>query len=122
MTMTDRFGPGREAPPPRDPLAGIRQRFLRLADVHSAEVEILLEDAAIPAQADEALTAIGTIAHRVAGVAATLGFDGLGAAAARLDRQMVEARRQGALVLGDHEPLIGLFHAELENALDRGRS
>lgn len=106
---------------PRDPLAAIRQRFLTLADSYAVEVEILLEDAALPEQAAEALREIGAIAHRVAGVAATLGFETLGTLAARLDRQLHGALIGGPPALAAHEGLILQFHTALENLLDRAR-
>lgn len=114
--------PGKaHATPVRDPLAAIRQKFLVVADRYAAEVEILLEDAVIPDQTAEALHEIGGIAHRVAGVAATLGFDALGTLAMRLDRQLHGALAQGTPELAAHEGLIGQFHAALENLLDRTR-
>ncbi|WP_323042736.1 Hpt domain-containing protein [Gemmobacter sp.] len=105
----------------RDPLAAIRQKFLVVADRYAIELEILLEDAVIPDQTAEALRDIGGIAHRVAGVAATLGFEALGTLAARLDRQLNAALVDDTPVLAAHEGLIGQFHAALENLLDRGR-
>ena len=107
--------------PLRDPLAAIRQKFLVVADRYAIELEILLEDAVIPDQTAEALRDIGGIAHRVAGVAATLGFEALGTLAARLDRQLNAALVDDTPVLAAHEGLIGQFHAALENLLDRGR-
>lgn len=106
-------------PAPGDPLAAIRRRFLALADGYAVELEILLEDAADPAQTAEALREIGAIAHRVAGVAATLGFGPLGEIALRLDRQLGAGRPDGPPLLAPHAPLIGQFHAALESLLDR---
>lgn len=119
MSMSET--PGHSATTTRpDPLGAIRQRFLALADSYSVEIEILMEDAADPAQTAEALGEVGAIAHRVAGVAATLGFERLGDLAARLDRQLTEARRQGVLSVDSHDGLIREFHAAMEDLLERG--
>lgn len=104
----------------RDPLAGIRQRFLALAETYVIEVELLREDAADPAQAEEVISELASIAHRVAGVAATLGFAPLGEVAARLDGTLTRAKLNGNLTLTDHDALIGQFHIALNDAVTQG--
>ena len=104
----------------RDPLAGIRPRFLALVETYAIEVELLREDAADPAQAAEVISELASIAHRVAGVAATLGFAPLGDVAARLDGTLTRAKLNGNLDLTNHDALIGQFHTALNDAVAQG--
>ena len=110
--------PDPRAEPPKDPFFAIRQRFLTLAETYVLDIAMLRRAAESPAQLRESLTGIGLIAHRVSGVAATLGYDSLGQAAASLDRQLTQALLRGPLDLRTFDQPISIFHASLSNVLD----
>lgn len=78
---------------PSDPLAAIRQRFVATIGGHLQEIALLRRSAAGADERREALRSIGLIAHRVAGVAATLGFEDLGRIAAALDQNIGSAMK-----------------------------
>lgn len=72
-------------------LAEIRTRFTESLDGRLAELEtlfLMLEDCEDPRRV---LKEIGLRAHRIAGVAATLGYHGLGQAASSVDQMVAEA-------------------------------
>lgn len=101
-----------------DVLMPIRQRFLSMLEDYTIQISILHEDAEDPAELAEAMADIGSIAHRVAGVAATLGYEPLGVVASRLDQQLVAGRQRGSCTLEENDHLIRLFRAAINNALD----
>ncbi len=102
---------------PPDPYAAIRLRFLKVIEGHSFEVAMLARQAAErPAEQYDAIKAIGLIAHRAAGVAATLGFGHLGEVAADLDQKISLGLRAHNLRLGDIDGTIALFQAALHDA------
>lgn len=107
----------RAADSPPDPYAAIRQRFLQVIEGHSFEVSRLARQAAErPAEQGDALRAIGLIAHRAAGVAATLGYGALGEIAADLDQKITLGLRSHQLRLSDVDGTIVLFQAAMHDA------
>lgn len=111
------LGPGDRAPTPaQDPLAPIRRRFLAAVEAHAFELAMLRRDAEEPASRRRALTDIMMIAHRVSGVAATLGFRSLGDVAAELDRKLGLALKSGPLELREFDGTVARFHAALHDA------
>lgn len=104
--------------PVHDPLAAIRHRFLDQVEDYVFDIALLRRSAENPDETAQALAGIGLIAHRVSGVAATLGFAPLGDVAARLDQQLTRGRLEKSLSLREYDTLISLFHVALDNALD----
>lgn len=73
-----------------DALAPVRRRFIELAEEHILRIEALRQNILAGREATLAARSIGQTAHRIAGVAATLGFVDLGLIAAKVDRQLAE--------------------------------
>ena len=114
------LGPAMAAPvrPSNDPLAAIRRRFLEMVEGYVLDVALHRREAETPAQLRPALAGIAMIAHRVSGVAATLGHEGLGETAAALDQKLTQALKNGPLNLREFDGMIVLFHSALSNTLD----
>lgn len=111
------LGPDSRVPgPPADALAPIRRRFLDAVESHIFELALLRHAAEEPAGRQQALTGIMMIAHRVAGVAATLGFRSLGEAAADLDQRLSLGLKSGPLDVRDFDTTVARFHAALHDA------
>lgn len=104
------------SPMPSDPLAPIRQRFVATIAGHLQEIALLRRSAAGPEEGREALRGIGLIAHRVAGVAATLGFEELGRLAAALDQKIGSAMKTTSPDLPEFDPSVDLFLVALHKA------
>ena len=110
-------GSGKRAPsPPPDPLGPIRARFLAAAEAQTFELAMLRRAAEEPAGQRQALAGIMAIAHRVAGVASTLGFHILGEVAAELDQRLSLALKSGPLELRAFDATVARFHAALHAA------
>ncbi|MDQ2065084.1 Hpt domain-containing protein [Xinfangfangia sp. CPCC 101601] len=99
-----------------DPLAPIRRRFLTTVDQHCQDVAQLIQDTAEPALSRDAWNDIGLIAHRVAGVAATLGFEDLGRIAAELDQKIGTAMKAERVDLAGLSGTVALFQSQLLKA------
>lgn len=103
-----------------DPLAPIRKQFLAKLEGHADMIDSLLveiENAAFP-PATATMAQIGAIAHKVAGVSATLGYLALGEVAARLDSFVLASRYLEVSNAVATKELIALFLQELDFALD----
>ena len=100
-----------------DPLAKIRQNFLVIVQAHANEIDVLLQAFEQPFERREAMVGVARIAHRVSGVAATLGFRDLGQIAAELDRALNLALKSDLLETHDFDTTIALFQAALLDAL-----
>lgn len=105
---------------PSDPLAPIRQRFVATLTGHLKEIAILRRNASSPEEAREALRGVGLIAHRVAGVAATLGFEDLGRIAAALDQKIGSAMKARSPDLPEFDQSVDLFLVALHKAQSSG--
>lgn len=105
---------------PSDPLAPIRQRFVATIGGHLQEIALLRGNAATPEDEREALRGIGLIAHRVAGVAATLGFEDLGRIAAALDQKIGSAMKAQHPILPEFDQSVDLFQIALHKAQTSG--
>lgn len=103
------------APPP-DPLATIRSRFLETVESHAFQLAVLRSAAEDPATERQALAGVMMIAHRVSGVAATLGFHSLGEVAAELDHRLSLALKSGPLEARAFDAAVAGFHAALHAA------
>lgn len=100
-----------------DPLAKIRQNFLVIVQADAKEIGVLLQASERPSERRQALSGVARIAHRVSGVAATLGFRDLGQIAAELDSMLSLALKSGPLEAQEFDTGITLFHAALHDAL-----
>ncbi len=78
-------------------LAKIRTRFLDRLREQSAELRQLLEQAESGAGRRDSIKAFGAIAHKIAGLAKSVGFAELGQAALEADQTIIRW-------LGDEEP------------------
>lgn len=78
-------------------LARIRTRFLDRLGEQSAELRQLLERAESGADRRDSIKAFGAIAHKIAGLAKSVGFAELGQAALEADQAIIRW-------LGDEEP------------------
>ena len=97
-------------------LQPIRARFLRLLQDHQIAIQSDLEFAiASPEQANQALTRIAAVLHKIAGTAGTLGFGKLGDHAREVEYQITEADLEQTQLLNDIYFVIIDF---LEVALD----
>lgn len=114
------LSPAMAAPvrPSNDPLAAIRRRFLEMVEGYVLDVALHRRTAETAEDPRPALAGIAMIAHRVSGVAATLGHEGLGEAAAVLDQRLTQALKKSPLNLREFDGLILLFHAALSDTLD----
>ncbi|OSQ46598.1 Hpt domain-containing protein [Marivita geojedonensis] len=71
-------------------IAVIRENFLERLVVRSFELEDIVNDIEDSGLTPEAVAQLGHHAHKIAGVAATLGFPRLGSLAAQTDAAIVE--------------------------------
>ncbi len=83
---------------------------------HAFDLAMLRRAAEEPAGQRQALSDIMMIAHRVSGVAATLGFQALGDVAAELDQKLSLALKSGPLEVRDFDGPVARFHAALHDA------
>lgn len=82
------------SPPPAIPsaLLPVRSRFLALIVPRVLEFEAFRRQINEGGEATAALAGIGALAHKISGVAATLGFHQVGQLAAQVDRRIVGGR------------------------------
>jgi HPt (histidine-containing phosphotransfer) domain-containing protein len=109
------------AAPPDDPLAAVRARFRDLIVQRVLEFERLkkLIEAA-PGNAP-ALREVAALAHKISGVAATLGFAQAGDLAAALDTAIMRRQAAGvaaAAIWQDAAPMLETLLDALEEAID----
>lgn len=96
-------------------LARVRRRFVEELGPRRDRLVMLREEGEQTKWAQEQVTSIGRIAHKIAGTAATVGFEKLGAIAAELDdlttREMTDGdmlsieivrRLENVIALSDH--------------------
>ena len=105
-----------------DPFAAIRVQFLEKLEGYADRIDALLVELETQAGASATglMAEIRDIAHRVSGVAATLGFPTLGEAAALLDRFIVSEAHLAPANTTRAKELVALFLEELDFALEEG--
>ena len=105
-----------------DPFAAIRAQFMTRLEAEADVIDALLvrlegQEAGVDL---EALGQIRTIAHKISGVAATLGFEDLGDAAAQVDIHIVGEHYLTEANSTVTKELVALFLQELDLALENG--
>lgn len=103
-------------------LAPVRARFIDALEDHILSFEALRQQAADAADAQPSLDQIGKLAHRIAGIAGSVGFDDIGEQAGRVERSVIACRAPGlsdtdrkASVSAELEPLLDLLEARLDD-------
>lgn len=102
-------------------LMPLRAKFIASILPRLAELETLRRQVAADAAGMQALTEIGHVAHRISGVAATLGFARAGELASEVDRQATAVRSGQELFAWAWprtEPVLEALMDELEAQLD----
>jgi len=97
-------------------LATIRLRFLDRLAGQAADIDRLLNEAEKPERAAESLEEICTIAHKIAGLARSVGFADLGEKAFAADSEIRKWQNAG-MPEGDSEAVMAIV-AEFRSACD----
>jgi len=98
------------------PLQALQARFVALNRERAAELAILEARASRGIDRVASLLAIGEIAHKIGGLAGTLGLPEIGATALRLDRAILPLHRGGvdpAALWDECAPLLSRLIADL---------
>ena len=103
-------------------LAPVRARFIGALEDHILSFEALRQQAAGATDAQPSLDQIGKLAHRIAGIAGSVGFDNIGERAGRVERSVIACRDPGlsdadrqARVSAELEPLLDVLEAHLDD-------
>lgn len=103
-------------------LAPVRARFIGALEGHILSFEALKKQAARDENAQPALDEIGKLAHRISGLAGSVGFDEIGELAGRVERSVITSRtetapsaRKLASVTAELEPLLDLLESRLDD-------
>ena len=102
-------------------LAPVRARFIDALEDHILSFEALRQQAAAATDAQPSLDEIGKLAHRIAGIAGSVGFDDIGERASRVERCVIACRGTGTAnadklhrVTAELEPFLDLMETHLD--------
>ncbi|MDR9484897.1 MULTISPECIES: Hpt domain-containing protein [Sediminimonas] len=103
-------------------LAPVRARFIEAIEGHILSFEALRREARNGHSSKESLKEIGQLAHKIAGIAGSVGYEEIGEAASTVERRVLECEAS-ALDDGDRlasvdevlEPLLELLEMKLDD-------
>ncbi len=103
-------------------LAPVRARFVEAIEGHILSFEAMRQEARRGNEVHTSLTEIGQLAHRIAGIAGSVGYAGIGEKASAVERRVIDCQNEGladqdclASVEEVLEPLLELLETKLDD-------